>query len=136
MQHAQQLKEHTLKVTPQRIAILEEIEKAGHIDVDRLFEILRGRFAHISLATVYKNVNHLYEKDILAVIKVAKHKLKYEIAKEPHIHLTCYECGSVQDMQQCLNQLLNSAEGESGYLLEHSTVVLNGICPGCQTKTA
>jgi len=136
MQHAHRLKEHALKATPQRIAILEEIEKAGHIDVDHLFEILRSRFAHISLATVYKNVNHLYEKDILAVIKAPKHKLKYEIAKEPHIHLACDVCGSVEDIHRCLNQLIDSAEQESGYLLEHSTVVLNGICPGCQTRTA
>ncbi len=136
MQHVQRLKEHALKVTPQRIAILKEIEKAGHIEIDHLFEILRSSFAHISLATVYKNVNHLYEKDILAVIKVPKHKLKYEIAKTPHIHLACDKCGSVKDMHHCLNQLINSAEGESGYRLEHSTVVLNGICPECQTKTA
>ena len=136
MQHAGLLKQHSLKVTPQRTAILNEIEKAGHIDVDHLFEILRSSFPSISLATVYKNVNHMYETGILEVIKVPKHKLQYELMKEPHIHLACNQCGSVTDMHQCLDELIDSAETKSGFTLHHSSVVLNGTCPGCQIKSA
>ncbi|MBU1642819.1 transcriptional repressor [bacterium] len=135
MQYSELLREHSLKVTPQRTAILDAIEQAGHIDVDRLYEVLRAAFAGISLATVYKNVNQMYETGILEVIKVPKHKLRYEIAKAPHIHLACDICGSVIDMQQCLDQLIDSAERKSGYRLQQSNVVLNGICPDCQTKT-
>ncbi|MEE8589535.1 MAG: Fur family transcriptional regulator [Sulfurimonadaceae bacterium] len=136
MQYTGLLKQHSLKVTPQRTAILNEIEKAGHIDIDHLFEILRSSFPSISLATVYKNVNHMYETGILDVIKVPKHKLQYEIMKEPHIHLVCDKCGSVTDMQKSLDQLIDSAEAESGYSLNNSSVVLSGICPSCQTKSA
>ena len=136
MQYSELLREHSLKVTPQRTAILDAIEQAGHIDVDRLYEVLRAAFAGISLATVYKNVNQMYETGILEVIKVPKHKLRYEIAKAPHIHLACDICGSVIDMQQCLDQLIDSAERKSGYRLQQSNVVLNGICPDCQTKTS
>lgn len=136
MQFSELLREHTLKVTPQRTAILDVIEKAGHIDIDHLYETIHTAFPNISLATVYKNVSQMYEKGILEAIKVPKHKLRYEIAKEPHIHLACDRCGSVMDMHHCLDQLIDSAEHESGYRLEHSTVVLNGICPECQAKSA
>ena len=136
MNYTEQLKEHQLKITPQRMAILEEIEVAGHIDVDHLYEILLMSFPSISLATVYKNVNQMYELKILEVIKVPNHKLQYEISKEPHIHLACDTCGSVIDMEQCIDELMESAETESGYLLNHSTVVLNGLCPNCQQKSA
>ena len=135
MQFTELLREHALKVTPQRTAILDEIEKAGHIDVDRLYEVIHAAYANISLATVYKNVNQMYERGILEAIKVPKHKLRYEIAKAPHIHLACDICGNVEDMHQCLDQLINSAEDESGYRLKQSAVVLNGICPECQTKS-
>jgi len=136
MDYTEQLKAHGLKITPQRIAILEEIEAAGHIDVDHLYEILCMSFPSISLATVYKNVNQLYELKVLEVIKVPNHKLQYEICKEPHIHLACDACGSVIDMDQCIDELMDSAQEESGYLLNHSSVVLNGLCPSCQVKSA
>lgn len=136
MNYIERLRENTLKVTPQRIAILEEIEAAGHIDIDALYEILRISFPNISLATVYKNVNQMYELSILEVIKVPNHKQQYEISKEPHIHLACDSCGSVMDMDNCIDELMNSAESGSGYRLNHSTVVLNGICPSCQAKSA
>ena len=81
MNYIERLRENTLKVTPQRIAILEEIEAAGHIDIDALYEILRISFPNISLATVYKNVNQMYELSILEVIKVPNHKQQYQISK-------------------------------------------------------
>lgn len=136
MNYTENLRIHDLKVTPQRTAILEEIEAAGHIDVDKLYEILRMSFPSISLATVYKNVSQMYELGLLEVIKVPSHKLQYEITKEPHIHLACNTCGTVIDMDKCINELMLSAESESGYELNHSTVVLNGVCPECQTKSA
>lgn len=136
MKYTEQLKANALKVTPQRTAILEEIEAAGHIDIDTLFEILRMSFPSISLATVYKNVSQMSDLGILEVIKVSNHKSQYEISKEPHIHLACNSCGSLMDMNRCINELINSAESESGYSLNHSTVVLNGLCPSCQAKSA
>jgi len=136
MNYTEQLRENSLKATPQRIAILEEIEAAGHIDVDKLYEVLLISFPSISLATVYKNVNQMYELSILEVIKVPNHKLQYEITKEPHIHLACNNCGSVMDMEKCVGELMNVAESESVYRLNHSTVVLDGICPDCQSKSA
>ena len=136
MNYTERLRENVLKVTPQRMTMLEEIEAAGHIDVDALYEILRISFPNISLATVYKNVNQMYELSILEVIKVPNHKQQYEISKEPHIHLACDSCGSVMDMDQCIDELMSSAESGSGYRLNHSSVVLNGICPSCQAKSA
>ena len=136
MNYTERLRDNNLKVTPQRIAILEEIEAAGHIDVDKLYEVLLITFPSISLATVYKNVNQMYELNVLEVIKAPNHKLQYEIAKEPHIHLACNACGSVMDMDRCVDELMHAAESESGYRLNHSTVVLDGICPSCQAKSA
>ncbi len=136
MNFTDNLKEHDLKITPQRIAILEEIEAEGHIDVEKLYEILRMSFPSISLATVYKNVSQMQELGLLEVIKVPNQKLQYEISKEAHIHLACNRCGAVVDMDKSITELMLAAESESGYQLNHSTVVLNGVCPECQAKSA
>lgn len=136
MNYAEMLKQHALKVTPQRTAILGEIDAAGHINIEHLFELLRRNFPSLSLATVYKNVNQMHELGLLDVIKIANHKPQYEIAKAPHIHLACNHCGSLLDMNRCITELIDSAESESGYRLNHSTVVLNGTCPRCQAESA
>lgn len=136
MKYTEKLKANALKVTPQRSAILEEIEAAGHINIENLFDILRISFPSISLATVYKNVSQMHELGILEVIKAPNHKPQYEISKAPHIHLACNNCGSIIDMNRCINELITSAEDESGYRLNHSTVVLDGLCPDCQTPAS
>ncbi|MBE0499220.1 MAG: transcriptional repressor [Campylobacterales bacterium] len=70
MQFSGLLREHTLKITLQRMGILDEIAKAGHIDIDHLYEVIHASSPSVSLATIYKNANQIYEKGILEAIKV------------------------------------------------------------------
>ena len=43
------LKNYDLKVTPQRIAIIEELYKNGHMNIDDLYRKLIDRFPSVSL---------------------------------------------------------------------------------------
>ena len=51
------LKKTPLKSTPQRLAILNTIQKNGHICVEDMFKELKPQFPSLSLATIYKNIN-------------------------------------------------------------------------------
>ena len=64
------LKEYDLKVTPQRVAIVEELFKNGHMNIDDLYKKLLSKFPSVSLATIYKNINAMVEKVFLDVIAV------------------------------------------------------------------
>jgi hypothetical protein len=55
------LKDCNLKLTPQRLAIIEVLNTNGHMSVDDLYTILLEKFPSISLATIYKNVNAMRE---------------------------------------------------------------------------
>ena len=68
-QFTKDLKAKNLKVTPQRIAMLHEIEENGHMDVDELYERIKEFYPSISLATIYKNIGALCEANILREIK-------------------------------------------------------------------
>ncbi len=50
------LKENHLKITPQRLAILKEIQKFGHISIDEIYENVKESNPSMSLATIYKNL--------------------------------------------------------------------------------
>ena len=94
-----QLKEKKLKVTPQRMAILNEIQRNGHLGIEEIYENIRKIYPAISLATVYKNITSLYEVNLLREIKAPYQKQKYELACDRHIHVACEKCGKFEDLK-------------------------------------
>lgn len=128
------LRDHQLKVTPQRLGILSLIQKAGHLDVEELFTLIKKQFSSISLATLYKNIHSMMESKLLSEIKVSNHKTKYEIAKEPHIHLVCQKCNEFIDLDINIDTLVDEASTKSHYQLLDSSIVLCGLCEKCQTS--
>ncbi|PAF41169.1 Fur family transcriptional regulator [Helicobacter sp. 11S03491-1] len=128
------LKAKNLKVTPQRIAILKEIEKNGHISIDDIYENIRKDYPSISLATVYKNITALYEVNILREIKAPAQKQRYELSCDHHIHVACEKCGKLEDIKIDISDISNKCAKMSGYQLYDTSAVFIGICPECAHK--
>ena len=128
------LKEYGLKATFQRIAILETIEKTGHMNVDEIYETVRQSHPTLSLATVYKNIVTMVEKGVLVEVPIVGHKSKYEIRKEEHIHLVCRSCGAVID-RPFDEELLTGTDAvahRSAFVLEGRQINLYGLCADCR----
>jgi Fe2+ or Zn2+ uptake regulation protein len=121
------LKKHDLKATPQRIAILTEIVKAGHISVDDIYSKTKDYFPSMSLATIYKNINSLKECDILYEIKTQNSKAKYEIQKSSHAHFICQLCNAVED----LNIIKDDFKNYGKY--NQIDLYLYGVCKNCSS---
>jgi len=126
------LKQNDLKSTHQRVAILKVIEQAGHIDIETLLQNLKETFPTMSQGTLYRNVNDLSDKGILEEVKTTKQKQKYEIAKEPHIHLECTKCGKLEDFKIDTTEFVENVEKSSGYKINCSQIVLSGNCKECR----
>jgi len=126
------LREHNLKVTPQRLGILSLMQRAGHLNIEELFRLIKKQFSSISLATLYKNINAMLETSLITEIKIPKHKSKYEIAKEPHIHLLCQKCDEFIDVNVNIDTLVDEASTKSHYQLMDRSIVLCGVCEKCQ----
>lgn len=129
------LKEYNLKVTPQRVAIVEELYKHGHMNIDELYKKLLEKFPSISLATIYKNVNAMVEKIFLNEVKIPETKSVYELAKEAHSHLVCSSCGKIEDIKIDTSVLKDSLKEQSSFQIENVDVVFSGICTSCQNKS-
>lgn len=129
------LKEKKLKITPQRIAILEELEKNGHSTVDDIFNGIKLRVPSVSLATVYKNILALQSAEILKSVKTPTHKQKYEINIKPHIHLFCKVCENLQDFEIDTNEFKKYCKEKSGYYcIDEASILLTGICKKCSKQ--
>ena len=128
------LKSYNLKATPQRLYMIDKIEKSGHIDIDNLYESLKSIFPYISLATVYKNINSMVDNGFLTEVKIPKHKARYELSKDTHAHLFCTKCGGLEDVDIDDSWLVNNISNESGYKINNTLITFEGICPLCQEK--
>lgn len=128
------LKQSDLKVTPQRLTLLEKIYGRGHIDIDTLFENIKVTFPTISLATLYKNINAMIEKGLLKEVKIVGMKNKYEITKKEHAHAICNSCGKVEDVFLDTENLKNNLETSTQYYISQSDMNFFGECPECKAS--
>ena len=125
------LKQYDLKVTPQRIAIVEELYKNGHMNIDELYRNLLSKFPSISLATIYKNINSMVEKLFLSEVKIPETKSVYELTKTEHAHMVCSCCGSICDIMLDVSSIVKEASTLTDFRINSTSVVLNGICGKC-----
>ena len=126
------LRHHHLKVTPQRLKIVESLNTYGHLNIDMLYQEVKEAYPNVSLATVYKNLAIMTENGLLEEVKIPERKSVYEIKKEPHLHLHCTRCGKIEDLAIDLQNVIKEAEDMSGYDVQTVDMVLRGICPECQ----
>lgn len=134
MKHEHLLKSHHLKATPQRIAIIQQMHHAGHINIDELYHAIKKKFSSISLATLYKNVNTMLEVALIREVKIPGQKTKYEIEKASHAHIMCKSCGELKDIEYDPHSILEKTVEMSHYKAEDISIVISGICPECQKK--
>ena len=126
------LREHGIKVTPQRLSIVDELYGQVHMSVDELYTAIKKKFPSISLATVYKNINAMLEKAFILEVKIPNHKSKYELSKMSHSHVMCEACGKVEDISLDLQAVAQKAANLSSYKINDDALILTGICPNCK----
>lgn len=133
MKNISRLKNHSLKVTPQRLEIVNILSTHGHINIDNLYKALQEKFPTLSLATIYKNIHAMINKSFLSEVKIPNQKNVYELTQQEHSHVVCSKCEDILDIELDTSTLINQASSMSNYKLDKSSIVLNGICPKCAT---
>ena len=104
------LLEKGLKVTPQRIAILEAIIKLkNHPTAENIIEFIRNDNPNIAIATVYKVLDVLLANNLISKVKTDKDIMRYDAILESHHHLYCSETDRIEDYEdEELNGILTS----------------------------
>jgi len=102
------LTKNDLKVTPQRIAILEVILTLNnHPDADIISEYLRLTHPNISRGTIYKTLEIFTKKGIINKVLTTKDSMRYDAIPERHHHLYCLESERIEDyFDEDLNKIL------------------------------
>lgn len=132
MTYANLLKNNNLKITPQRLLIIENLDIEGHLNIDDLYNALKKNFSSISLATIYKNINSMKEKLIIQEVKIPNNKTVYELKKQEHSHIVCTKCNEILDIELNTDDLLKQVNSLSSFNVNSSVVLFNGICSKCE----
>lgn len=100
--------EKGLKVTPQRIAILEAIIKLNnHPTADNIIDYIRNNHPNIATATVYKVLDALVANELIIKVKTEKDVMRYDAVMERHHHLYCSESDRIEDFVDTeLNEMI------------------------------
>lgn len=104
------LTENGLKITPQRIAILEAIIKLdNHPTVEGIIDFIRKNHPNVAIGTVYNVLDVLTEKGLVKKMDTDKGIMRYDAILEKHHHLYCVESDRIEDyFDDELNNLIKN----------------------------
>ncbi len=92
------LNEKGLKVTPQRIAVLNAVyQLGGHPTAERIIEVVRRNNPNIATGTVYKILESFVGIELLRRVKTDKDIMRYDAILEKHHHLYCADSENIED---------------------------------------
>lgn len=135
------LKANGLKVTNQRIAILEVLEDrpGEHLTAEEIYSFVKEKYPEIGLATVYRTIQMLNELEVIDKLNLDDGCVRYEIGNREkdgchhHHHLICLNCHSVLTFEDDLLEVLEERIQKSlDFKVVDHEVKLYGYCKACQ----
>ncbi len=102
--------EKGLKVTPQRMSILEAIYSLNnHPTADQIIDYIRKQHPNIATGTVYKVLDVLVQNKLIKKVKTEKDVMRYDGVLSNHHHLYCVQCDYIEDYEnEKLDELLKT----------------------------
>ena len=131
------LKEHDVRLTPQRLAVLKVLALSeGHPTVERIYETVRVEFPTTSIATIYKTVNLLKRLNEVLELGFPDGSNRYDGNKPyPHPHVICTNCKKIIDPNLgSLKDLTKEVIKETGFQILNHRVDFFGTCRDCQSR--
>jgi len=122
-----------LRMTRQRQVILEELRKVKtHPNADELYEKVKKRLPHISLGTVYRNLEILTRLGEIQHIEIGGAMKRFDGNAQSHYHIRCIRCARVDDV--CigpLQQVEDALAGSTDYQITGHRLEFIGLCRKC-----
>jgi Fur family peroxide stress response transcriptional regulator len=130
------LAEKGLKVTPQRMVILEAIYNLNnHPTADKIIEYIRQKHPGIAVGTVYKVLETLVLNGLIKKVTTDRDIMRYDGILESHHHLYCSECDLIEDYYDGeLDELLRkyfANKNLPGFHIEKFVLQINGTFDKC-----
>jgi Fur family ferric uptake transcriptional regulator len=130
------LNQERFRMTKQRRVILEEVRRVrNHPTADEVYRSVRRRLPHVSLGTVYRNLDVLVRMGLIRALHFGYRSMRFDGTPEQHYHVRCRMCGRLDDLPDLpLDGVVRKAGELSGYDVGECRVELVGTCPACAAR--
>ena len=125
-----------LKLTPQRIAILEYLEgNTCHPTAEEIFVSIKKKHPTISFSTVYNTVQALTDMGELTEVTIDPNRKHYDPDTKTHHHVICSGCGTIGDIFADFSAALKVPEEVSKeFTVTANHVNFYGTCRTCSAS--
>lgn len=107
-----------------------------HPGADWIYERLKPSYPHLSLATVYRNLNQLKEEGLIRSVGIVNGQERFDAVTAPHTHAICTKCGRVIDIAgiPVPLDLAEEVRRLTGYSVTGADLQFTGICAACLSE--
>ncbi|WP_298650679.1 transcriptional repressor [uncultured Proteiniphilum sp.] len=105
----EKLKSKGLKITPQRVSILESFHVIGdHPTADQIIDLVRQKNPNIATGTVYKTLDTFVKNGVITKFRTESEAARYDFILTHHHHLFSSDDDHIEDYEnKDLDQLLD-----------------------------
>ncbi len=126
-------KESNLKITPQRIAILEQVlSSQGHPSAEEIYNKIKKSYPNISFDTVNRTLLTFADIGILDIVEGTGDVRRFDPNDKSHHHFRCKKCERIEDFYYEDYDKLEIPENiKEKFNIKKIRVILEGICDKC-----
>jgi len=131
-----QLREKGLKITPQRLAIVDALvaNRDLHPGANLVYEEAGKRTKNISLSSVYATLGGLAQQGLIRALEFDRMENRYEVNLEEHVNLVCRRCGKIKDYRIPHSIEPKDVAEKAGFLVTDARMEYYGYCRDCIAK--
>ena len=131
--YVQLLKDHAIKVTPQRLEVLRYLDQhRTHPTVEHIYAALKTKHPSLSKTTIYNNLETLKKNHLVTVLSISGSESRYDLSKDLHHHFLCTRCGRIIDIDMTCPNMDKIISG--GHHIDEVHGYFKGICSTCLRK--
>jgi len=132
------LREQRLKITPQRMAIIEAFldNISLHPGARFIYEQARKKVKDLSLSTVYATLTELSKHGIIKTLEFDKMENRYEGNITAHINLVCKGCNKIMDYKPTISIDLKAVAKKARFRFSDTRLEYYGYCQQCRNQRA
>lgn len=134
----QQIRQAGLKVTLPRVKILNILDQSDqrHMSAEDVYKALLHAGEEIGLATVYRVLTQFEGAGLVERHHFEGGQSVFELDRGGHHdHLVCVKCGEVVEFfDDTIEKRQEAIAEEQGFTIEDHSLVIYGVCTGCQAN--
>jgi Fe2+ or Zn2+ uptake regulation protein len=128
-----QLKEKGLKITQQRLAIIDVLveKRDAHPGVTLIYNEARKKAKRVSLSTVYATLKEFSESGLIKQLEFDRAENRYDVNLSEHINLICKRCGAIIDYDLPSTIESKDVARKTGFVVTETRMEYYGYCRDC-----